>query len=227
MVDDPSDRTKTVVKTPVAAAAPAGVEEAAASSVFLPALGLFRGRGLILSAGYPRRRLLSSSVAAVPNSSAAAETATVNQTRINPSSAAASSTRSNSEKANIYESLDSTGNPIPEATNLQRFAPAVGDQGTRAAASAWSSAYAARTIEEAARSGVDPNSLRFQPIISVNQIGLETATAAISNGPWIHEPARGPFHTNQFPYSDKTAPNNPTKTSCVRPSNTRCAASNR
>ena len=33
------------------------------------------------------------------------------------------------EKANIYESLsdDSTKNPLPEAANLQKFAPSVGD----------------------------------------------------------------------------------------------------
>jgi hypothetical protein len=78
------------------------------------------------------------------------------------------------EKANIYESLadDSTKNPLPEAANLQRFAPPVGDQGHQGSCVAWSSAYAARTIEEAARTGDDPGSLRFSPSFLYNQIGL-------------------------------------------------------
>ncbi|HVV06689.1 MAG TPA: hypothetical protein VHC96_20800, partial [Puia sp.] len=73
------------------------------------------------------------------------------------------------EKANIYESLDSTKDPIPEAANLQRFAPAVGDQGHQGSCVAWSSAYGARTIAEAARTGEDANSLRFSPAFLYNQ----------------------------------------------------------
>src|SRR5262249_35499716 len=55
------------------------------------------------------------------------------------------------EKANIYESLsdDSTKNPLPEAVNLQKYAPGVGDQGHQGSCVAWSSAYGARTIAEA------------------------------------------------------------------------------
>src|SRR5580693_8882883 len=79
------------------------------------------------------------------------------------------------EKANIYESLadDSTKNPLPEAANLQRYAPNVGDQGHQGSCVAWSSAYAARTIEEAARTGEDPNGVRFSPSFLYNQIGIE------------------------------------------------------
>ena len=79
------------------------------------------------------------------------------------------------EKANIYESLadDSTKNPLPEAANLQKFAPAVGDQGHQGSCVAWSSAYGARTIAEAARTGQDPNSVKFSPSFLYNQIGLE------------------------------------------------------
>src|SRR6186713_2628432 len=79
------------------------------------------------------------------------------------------------ERANIYESLsdDSTKNPLPEQVNLQRFAPAVGDQGHQGSCVAWSSVYGARTIAEAARTGEDPNSLRFSPAFVYNQIGLE------------------------------------------------------
>src|SRR5215475_1046338 len=74
------------------------------------------------------------------------------------------------QKANIYESLedDDNKNPLPEAVNLQRYAPGVGDQGQQGSCVAWSSAYGARTIVEAARTGQDPNQLRFSPAFLYN-----------------------------------------------------------
>src|ERR1700712_476353 len=79
------------------------------------------------------------------------------------------------EKASIYEPLsdDNSKNPLPESANLQKFAPAVGNQGQQGSCVAWSSAYAARTIVEAARTGQDPNALKFSPSFLYNQIGLE------------------------------------------------------
>ena len=88
------------------------------------------------------------------------------------------------EKANIYESLDSTKNPLPEAVNLQKFAPAVGDQGHQGSCVAWSSAYAARTIEEAARTGEDPNNRGSAPPSCTTRSASTTVTAPISNEPW-------------------------------------------
>src|SRR6516165_4496012 len=63
------------------------------------------------------------------------------------------------DKAKIYEGLsdDDGKNPLPESANLQKFAPSVGDQGKQGSCVAWSSAYGARTILEAARTGADPN----------------------------------------------------------------------
>jgi hypothetical protein len=65
-------------------------------------------------------------------------------------------------KSNIYEPLadDNSKNPLPESANLQKYAPAVGDQGQQGSCVAWSSAYVARTILESVRTGQDPNSLR-------------------------------------------------------------------
>ena len=108
------------------------------------------------------------------------------------------------EKANIYESLsdDTTKNPIPEAANLQKYAPPVGDQGNQGSCVAWSSAYAARTIEEAARTGADPNSLRFSPSFLYNQIGLENCDGSYIERAMEFMTQSGSVPYDQFPYDD-------------------------
>ncbi len=115
------------------------------------------------------------------------------------------------EKANIYESLsdDSTKNPLPEAANLQKFAPTVGDQGHQGSCVAWSSAYAARTIEEAARSGADPNSLRFSPSFLYNQIGLENCDGSYIERAMEFMTKSGSIPYDQFPYSDQDCSKQP------------------
>ena len=115
------------------------------------------------------------------------------------------------EKANIYESLsdDSTKNPLPEAANLQKFAPTVGDQGHQGSCVAWSSAYAARTIEEAARSGADPNSLRFSPAFLYNQIGLENCDGSYIERAMEFMTKSGSVPYDQFPYSDQDCSKQP------------------
>lgn len=108
------------------------------------------------------------------------------------------------EKANIYESLsdDTSKNPIPEAANLQKFAPSVGDQGHQGSCVAWSSAYAARTIEEAARTGADPNNLRFSPSFLYNQIGLDNCDGSYIEKAMEFMTQSGSIPYNQFPYDD-------------------------
>jgi hypothetical protein len=109
------------------------------------------------------------------------------------------------EKADIYESLsdDTTKNPLPEAANLQKFAPQVGDQGHQGSCVAWSSAYAARTIEEAARTGADPNSLRFSPSFLYNQIGLENCDGSYIEKAMEFMTQSGSIPYDQFPYDDQ------------------------
>ncbi|HLZ90002.1 MAG TPA: C1 family peptidase, partial [Puia sp.] len=113
------------------------------------------------------------------------------------------------EKANIYESLDSTKDPLPEAANLQKYAPSVGNQGHQGSCVAWSSAYAARTIEEAARSGADPNSLRFSPSFLYNQIGLENCDGSYIERAMEFMTKSGSVPYSQFPYNDKDCSKQP------------------
>jgi len=115
------------------------------------------------------------------------------------------------EKANIYESLsdDTTKNPLPEAANLQKFAPQVGDQGHQGSCVAWSSAYAARTIEEAARTGADPNSLRFSPAFLYNQIGLDNCDGSYIERAMEFMTQSGSIPYDQFPYNDQDCAKQP------------------
>jgi hypothetical protein len=115
------------------------------------------------------------------------------------------------EKANIYESLsdDTTRNPLPEAANLQKYAPPVGDQGHQGSCVAWSSAYAARTIEEAARTGADPNSVRFSPSFLYNQIGLDNCDGSYIERAMEFMTKSGSIPYDQFPYTDQDCSKQP------------------
>jgi hypothetical protein len=113
------------------------------------------------------------------------------------------------EKANIYESLDSTKDPLPEAANLRKYAPTVGNQGHQGSCVAWSSAYAARTIEEAARTGADPNSLRFSPSFLYNQIGLENCDGSYIERAMEFMTRSGSVPYSQFPYDDQDCSKQP------------------
>jgi hypothetical protein len=115
------------------------------------------------------------------------------------------------EKANIYESLsdDSTKNPLPESSNLQKFAPAVGDQGHQGSCVAWSSAYGARTIAEAVRTGENPNSLRFSPSFLYNQIGLENCDGSYIEKAMEFMTQDGAVAYDKFPYSDQDCSRQP------------------
>jgi len=114
-------------------------------------------------------------------------------------------------KANIYESLedDNSKNPLPESANLQKFAPAVGDQGHQGSCVAWSSAYGARTVLEAARTGEDPNSLRFSPSFLYNQIGLDGCDGSYIIRAMEFMTTKGSVPYEKFPYTDQNCSQQP------------------
>lgn len=109
------------------------------------------------------------------------------------------------EKAQIYEPLaeDNTKNPLPESANLQKFAPGVGNQGSQGSCVAWSSAYGARTILEAARTGQDPNALKFSPSFLYNQIGLDGCQGSYIVRAMEFMTRQGSVPYEQFPYTDQ------------------------
>ena len=115
------------------------------------------------------------------------------------------------EKANIYYPLaeDNTKNPLPESAKIQNFAPSVGDQGHQGSCVAWSSAYGARTIVEAARTGQDPNSLRFSPSFLYNQIGLNGCDGSYVEKAMEFMTNKGSVPYDRFPYSDQDCARQP------------------
>ncbi len=115
------------------------------------------------------------------------------------------------DKAKIYEGLsdDDGKNPLPESANLQKFAPAVGDQGKQGSCVAWSSAYGARTILEATRTGADPNALKFSPAFLYNQIGLDGCEGSYINRAMDFMSQKGSVPYEAFPYSDQDCSRQP------------------
>lgn len=79
------------------------------------------------------------------------------------------------KKAQVYEGLedDKNKNPLPESVSLLAFAPARQNQGKQGSCVAWSSAYAARTILEAASTRENPNQVAYSPAFLYNSIALD------------------------------------------------------
>jgi Papain family cysteine protease len=115
------------------------------------------------------------------------------------------------DKTKVYESLsdDDNKNPLPESANLQKYAPAVGDQGKQGSCVAWSSAYGARTVLESARTGSDPNALKFSPAFLYNQIGMDGCDGSYINRAMDFMSQRGSVPYEAFPYSDQDCSRQP------------------
>ena len=114
-------------------------------------------------------------------------------------------------RASIYEGLedDAQKNPLPEAVSLLRFAPERGNQGQQGSCVAWSSAYGARTILEAASTGVDPNQIRFSPSFMYNQIGLDNCQGSYIQRAMEQMSQQGALPLNEFPYTDQECERQP------------------
>lgn len=115
-------------------------------------------------------------------------------------------------KASVYEGLadDDTRNPLPESVSLLRFAPDRRNQGQQGSCVAWSSAYAARTIVEAASTGQSGNSTAYSPAFVYNQIGLEGCQGAYIQNAMEFMTNKGVVSYNDFPYTDQDCSRQPT-----------------
>lgn len=115
------------------------------------------------------------------------------------------------ERANIYEPLadDNAKNPIPEKANLMAYAPAVGNQGEQGSCVAWSSAYAARTILEASRSGEQGEATKFSPAFLYNQIGLDGCQGSYILRAMEYMTKQGSVPYDKFPYTDRDCSRQP------------------
>lgn len=116
------------------------------------------------------------------------------------------------EQTEIYEPLaDNIKNPLPESVSLLEYAPRRLNQMQQGSCVAWASAYGARTILEAKRTGKDPNSLVFSPSFMYNQISIDHNTC---QGSYIklamdNMMSQGAIPFNDFVYDPSTCSKEP------------------
>jgi hypothetical protein len=105
-------------------------------------------------------------------------------------------------KASIYEALadDDGRNPLPESASLLPYAPPVGNQGRQGSCVAWSSAYAARSILEAVRTG--KGGTVYSPAFLYNQIGLEDCQGSYIGRAMEYMTRQGSVPFADFPYDE-------------------------
>ncbi|CAN5623925.1 hypothetical protein BH10BAC3_BH10BAC3_43040 [soil metagenome] len=114
-------------------------------------------------------------------------------------------------KAKVYEGLedDNAKNPLPEYISLAKFAPERQNQGHQGSCVAWSSAYGAHTILEAASRGTNPNQTAFSPSYVYNQIGLDGCQGSYIIRAMELLQKKGGVPYNSFPYTDQDCSNTP------------------
>ena len=164
-------------------------------------LGLFRGKGIILLLALAAGAYLLLGRGGC-NTAAVEKLFSQSGYNFNPAEF---------NKASVYEGLeDNAGkNPLPESVSLLRFAPSPGDQGQQGSCVAWSSAYGARTILEAASSGVNPDQIKFSPSFLYNQIGMENCEGSYIQKAMELMSQQGALPLSEFPYSDQDCDRQP------------------
>ncbi|MFM2362664.1 MAG: hypothetical protein RLZZ316_1566, partial [Bacteroidota bacterium] len=98
---------------------------------------------------------------------------------------------------------------LPESVSLLRYAPARQNQGQQGSCVAWSSAYAAHTIAQAASSGENPNQTAFSPAFLYNQIGLDGCQGSYIIRAMEYMSKRGSVVMDKFPYTDQDCQRQP------------------
>lgn len=108
------------------------------------------------------------------------------------------------KKASVYEGLedDNSKNPLPEAVSLAKFAPNRMNQGQQGSCVAWSSAYGARTILEAASTNQDPNQVAYSPSFLYNNIALEDCQGSYIQRAMEFMQNRGAVPFSDFAYDE-------------------------
>lgn len=133
------------------------------------------------------------------------------------------------DKARIYEGLDegNAKNALPEAISLLKFAPPRMNQGEQGSCVAWSSAYAAHTILESARSRQSPEALAFSPAFLYNQIGLDGCQGSYINRAMEFQSKVGAVPFNMFPYDPSDCSRNPSSQHMAEAANHKILGYNR
>ena len=115
------------------------------------------------------------------------------------------------DKAEVFEPLANNGkNILPERISLEKYCPERLNQGSQGSCVAWSSAYAARTIQAAMSENINPNTTKFSPSYLYNQIALENCQGAYIHTAMELMQKQGLAKFDDFPYDEndcKSVPN--------------------
>ena len=118
------------------------------------------------------------------------------------------------DKEEVFEPLaDNVNAPLPERFSLEQYAPQRRNQGQQGSCVAWASAYAARSIVQAAATKQDPNRAAFSPAFMYNQIKIDNSNC---QGSYIHlamdqMKGGGALPYSQFAYTDASCAKLPTE----------------
>jgi C1A family cysteine protease len=116
------------------------------------------------------------------------------------------------DQTEIFEPLaDNAKNPLPESFSLEKYCPTAGDQGRQGSCVGWGSAYCARTVLEAQRTGADPDQIRFSPSFLYNQIALQGCQGSYIQNAMEEMKGGGALPLSQFPYDESNCSRNPSQ----------------
>lgn len=137
--------------------------------------------------------------------------------------------RNQFDKAAVYEPLaDNAKNPLPERVSLEEYCPKRLNQGSQGSCVAWSSAYAARTILEARRTGKDPNEVAFSPSFLYNQIKLdENCQGSYIIRATENMTKQGAYPLSGFPYDENSCQRTPSSSQMQEANAYKMAGANR
>lgn len=126
------------------------------------------------------------------------------------------------EQTEIYAPLaDNKKNPLPESVSLKKYCPTPMNQGKQGSCVAWASAFAARTILEAQRTGKNPNDIKFSPSYLYNQIALKDCQGSYVKYAMDNMYAEGAVNFRDFKYDDNDCTRKPTDELCRKAANYR------
>ncbi|MCH2044714.1 MAG: C1 family peptidase [Saprospiraceae bacterium] len=117
------------------------------------------------------------------------------------------------DATSVFEPLASTSsnNKTPSRASLKQFAPRRRNQGQQGSCVGWASAYAARSILEAASTGKDPDRIAFSPSFLYNQIKVNNNCQGSYTSEALEKMRRdGLIALSEFPYNPNSCMKRPT-----------------
>ncbi|WP_052592710.1 C1 family peptidase [Aureispira sp. CCB-QB1] len=116
-------------------------------------------------------------------------------------------------ESKVFAALSSSSSKysLPAKVSLREYAPRPLNQGSQGSCVGWASAYAARTILEAASTGANPNTIAYSPSFLYNQIGIRGCQGAYTGEALEHMKQKGLLEFSKFPYNENSCSQQPSQ----------------